>query len=207
MLDEGLLIQEPNVQIGLWQRDSVLTLPGGNFFLDKPYFFAASFPDKATFIATESHGLFIWKDALVKPLPTSVDHLLKKGQIYHGYPLKNGDYALSTRRFGSFIVDKNGNVKTKIDYNYDLEGRLINPISVSVDSSGNIWIAHWANFSDIGEVTIFNSDGKFLKKISGYQKTNLLLQSVVFYVEKMKYMFLLELKGHQYQFLIYKVIS
>lgn len=65
------------------------------------------------------------------------------------------------------VFDKNGNVKTKIDYNYDLEGRLINPISVSVDSSGNIWIAHWANFSDIGEVTIFNSDGKFLKKISG----------------------------------------
>ncbi|MDI6861581.1 MAG: stalk domain-containing protein [Caldisericia bacterium] len=65
------------------------------------------------------------------------------------------------------VFDKNGNFKTKIDYDYSIEGRLINPISASVDSSGNIWVAHWANFADIGEIVIFNSDGKFLKKITG----------------------------------------
>ncbi len=152
LLDEGLLIQEPNVQIGLWQRDSVLTLPGGSFFLDKPYFFAASFPDKATFIATESHGLFIWKDALVKPLPTSVDHLLKKGQIYHGYPLKNGDYALSTRRFGSFIVDKNGNVK----HHFSKETGLPSDTHWSIfeDQSGDIWIT-----TDHGIVQVHLKEG------------------------------------------------
>jgi sugar lactone lactonase YvrE len=65
------------------------------------------------------------------------------------------------------VFDKNGNVKNKIDYDPQEDGRLINPISVSVDSTGNIWVAHWANFSDVGEIAIFNSDGKFLKKIRG----------------------------------------
>ena len=65
------------------------------------------------------------------------------------------------------VFDKDGNFKNKIDYDPFVEGRLINPISVSVDSSGNIWVAHWANFGDYGEIVIFNSEGKFLKKITG----------------------------------------
>ena len=65
------------------------------------------------------------------------------------------------------VFDKNGNFKNKIDYDPFAEGRLINPISVSVDSSGNIWVAHWANFGDYGEIVIFNSEGKFLKNITG----------------------------------------
>jgi len=65
------------------------------------------------------------------------------------------------------VFDKNGNFKNKIDYDPHTEGRLINPISVSVDPSGNIWVAHWANFSDYGEIVIFNSEGKFLKRITG----------------------------------------
>ncbi len=68
------------------------------------------------------------------------------------------------------VFDRNGNFKNKIDYDPQTEGRLINPISASVDSSGNIWVAHWANFGDIGEIAIFNSDGKFLKSIKGISK-------------------------------------
>ena len=65
------------------------------------------------------------------------------------------------------VFDKNGSFKNKIDYDPYAEGRLINPISASVDSSENIWVAHWANFGDYGEIVIFNSEGKFLKKIEG----------------------------------------
>ncbi len=65
------------------------------------------------------------------------------------------------------VFDKDGNFKNKIDYDPHADGRLINPISVSVDSSGNFWVAHWANFGDYGEIAIFNSEGKFLKKITG----------------------------------------
>lgn len=65
------------------------------------------------------------------------------------------------------VFDKNGNFKNKKDFDPHAEGRLINPISVSVDPSGNIWVAHWANFGDYGEIAIFNSEGKFLKKITG----------------------------------------
>ncbi|RLD12800.1 MAG: hypothetical protein DRI28_07115, partial [Caldiserica bacterium] len=65
------------------------------------------------------------------------------------------------------VFNPDGTFKAKKDYDPHADGRLINPISVSIDKSGNIWVASWANFADYGEVLVFNSEGKFLKKITG----------------------------------------
>ncbi len=65
------------------------------------------------------------------------------------------------------VFNPDGTFKAKKDYDPHQDGRLINPISVSIDKSGNIWVASWANFADYGEVLVFNSEGKFLKKITG----------------------------------------
>src|SRR5690606_34803238 len=69
-IGEQLLVQEPGKHVSFWVKDSLQAVPGDSFFLDKPYFFAGRTSNGGMFIATETHGLFYWKDALVKPIPT-----------------------------------------------------------------------------------------------------------------------------------------
>jgi signal transduction histidine kinase len=176
LLNDGLLIQEPNIQIGNWEDDTVRVLPGGNFFLDKPFFFAADYQGEAKLIATESHGLFIWKDAFIKPLVTSVDHLLKKGQIYHGFSLKNGHYAISTRKFGSFIFDENG----KVLHRFSKETGLPSDIHWSIfeDRLGDIWIT-----TDHGIVQVHLKEGlQILNEKNGLSGS---VESVTYFNDKL----------------------
>jgi len=63
--------------------------------------------------------------------------------------------------------DSSGNFVTKVDYEANKQGRLMNPWSACEDSKGNIWVTSWTNFNDVGEVDIFTSDGRFVKAIKG----------------------------------------
>jgi len=63
--------------------------------------------------------------------------------------------------------DPTGNFVAKKDYDVNETGRLMNPWSACEDSKGNIWVTNWANFSDVGEVDVFTSDGRFVKAIKG----------------------------------------
>ncbi|TNE72662.1 hypothetical protein EP331_06580 [bacterium] len=134
-----LLVQEPGKHCSFWVNDSLQAIPGDSFFLDKPYFFAGKTSSGGMLIATETHGLFYWKDALVKPIPTAVDKLLKEGQIYHGIQLKNGNFALSTRRNGSFILSENGDVIHYLTKDYGLPSNT--HWSIFEDRMGDIWIS------------------------------------------------------------------
>ncbi len=63
--------------------------------------------------------------------------------------------------------DSSGNFASKVDFDVNETGRLMNPWSACEDFKGNIWVASWTNFSDTGEVDIFTPDGRFIKAIKG----------------------------------------
>jgi sugar lactone lactonase YvrE len=59
-----------------------------------------------------------------------------------------------------------GDYLRKVDFSITQKGRLMNPMAADVDSNGNIWVANWGNFSDAGEVDVYTSAGKFVKRIT-----------------------------------------
>ncbi|MCX8095220.1 MAG: stalk domain-containing protein [Caldisericia bacterium] len=177
------------------QNGNVLFSFGGKGAGDTQFIYPFDIEVKGNFIYIVDRGLGTPLNPCIKKFDKNGNFILKFGKRGTRIPLQPGEFLtpagvavdeeenVYTFDAGYFygpgnpfgwprttrltVFDKNGNFKNKIDYDYELEGRLINPISASVDSSGNIWVAHWANFSDTGEIAIFNSEGKFLKKIKG----------------------------------------
>ncbi|MGC9089243.1 MAG: stalk domain-containing protein [Caldisericia bacterium] len=190
------VVEAKNCKIFKLDKDgNVIMSFGGKGAQDSQFIYPFDVEVKGDFIYVVDRGLGTPLNPSIKKFDKSGNFVLKMGSRGTQVPLKPGEFLtpagiavdddenVYTFDAGYFhgpgnpfgwprttrltVFNKNGTFKNKIDYDPMADGRLINPISVSVDTSGNIWVAHWANFSDIGEIAIFNSEGKFLKKITG----------------------------------------
>ncbi|MGC8943374.1 MAG: stalk domain-containing protein [Caldisericia bacterium] len=190
------VVEAKNCKIFKLDKDgNVIMSFGGKGAQDSQFIYPFDVEVKGDFIYVVDRGLGTPLNPSIKKFDKSGNFVLKMGSRGTQVPLKPGEFLtpagiavdddenVYTFDAGYFhgpgnpfgwprttrltVFNKNGTFKNKIDYDPMADGRLINPISVSVDTSGNIWVANWANFSDIGEIAIFNSEGKFLKKITG----------------------------------------
>ena len=111
-------------------------------------------------------GTFLCPDGLTIGLDGKV-YVMDAGYFYgEGNPFGRPDGARLT------VFDASGNFVMKRDADIHAEGRLLNNWSACKDSTGKIWSTSWNNFSDYGEVVIFDASGKYLKTIKGISDTD-----------------------------------
>ncbi|HMW36647.1 MAG TPA: histidine kinase dimerization/phospho-acceptor domain-containing protein, partial [bacterium] len=120
--------------------DSLVPLPGGDFFKEIKINGFLPYQKNKLLIATRKDGLFIYEAGQIKSLKTEADDYLKKYFVYDTRQLPDGGYVIATLQGGVVLFDADLRVKQIIDETSGLPANGVN--SVFVDNNFNLWLGH-----------------------------------------------------------------
>jgi hypothetical protein len=134
--------------VGLMQTvaDSLVLVPGGEVFADEWIFVMLPFSGRdgngqqkdMILLGTQRRGLLLYDGQSVKPFPNEINDQLRKGQIYHGAKLPNGDYAFATIQDGVYVMDGSGQLRHHLDKKTGLQNNTA--WFLYTDRQGGLWI-------------------------------------------------------------------
>ena len=119
--------------------DELVPLPGAERVGDETYPIVLRFDDKRLLMGTRSDGLFLYDGAALTPFHTDVDPYLKTKNLYRGFELPNGSFALTTTSAGMVILDRDGHQLEMIDERAGLLAPSV--YYVIPDREGGLWLA------------------------------------------------------------------
>ncbi len=138
IFNNTLFVEQHKIGLSEMRNDSLLLLPGGNFFADKRI--SRMFPyDKSRFIiCTFSYGLFIYDGEKIRRFRTEADNLLLENKIFSGRKLSSGFLVFGTGH-GVVVLDKNGRLCQVVNKSSGLRNDLV--LNIFVDKQQGLWLA------------------------------------------------------------------
>ncbi len=120
VINKRFYINQNQVGLCYMIHDSLVPLPGGEFFMDKMVSSLNEFGDRKLLIGTRMHGLYLYDysstgRASVSPVNSQTSEFLKENHLYHGVELPENRYAFTTLRKGTIITDAEGNILNYIN--------------------------------------------------------------------------------------------
>jgi PAS domain S-box-containing protein len=132
-------------KVGLFKvvDDSMVLTSHGVEFANTAFYFAFQYEDEVI-LANRKHGLFRFKPgdngkSRLIPIYGNANQFLIDEFVYCGNITPSGDLILGTNNGGCVIVDRNGNIKDKIDKSSGLQHNNVH--SIYIDSDKNLWLA------------------------------------------------------------------
>ncbi len=146
LVDGVLYAQEPGRGLFRVEGDSLVAVPGGDTFAQRPIFSltATDVPGRLL-AATADHGLFAVTAAGAEHVPSEAHAWLVAHKPYHGIRLSDGRHAIATRTGGVVVLAADG-LQAEI---LNKERGLPNDIAwyVYQDREGGLWTGHDLGFS------------------------------------------------------------
>ncbi len=118
--------------------DSTILIADGEFFADTGVYNMRPFDDQVL-VTTSREGLYLYNGESFSRFQTEADDFLMAGQIYNICELRNGNYAIATRRAGVYIIDKNGRLIQRLNTESGLATDVI--FDVYQDKENILWLA------------------------------------------------------------------
>jgi ligand-binding sensor domain-containing protein len=122
-------------------KDSVDTVPQGNFFADKEFYAGVQYHADTLLIATRNHGLFLFPTQNpTQPIPLAVPttDFFDNNSVYFAKILPKKRIAIGSIRKGVLIIDHAGQVLQELNENTLLQNNYTR--SLYVDNNGYLWI-------------------------------------------------------------------
>lgn len=157
--------------------DSVVLVPGGDFFRDKPIYAMLPYSSGAVLVGTQSDGFFLLnrdradvglsplKQPVVSRFVTDDDPFFQKNWVYSGLRLPGGQFAIGTYRGGLVVFDGNGRITRKVNQDSGLQDDAV--WYLFQDNQDNLWMALNNGIS----YTSINSQLTYFDKTSGLRGT------------------------------------
>jgi len=153
--NDQLFIYEYNSGLKIVTEDSLVLIPHGDFFKDKPFRLAIPLETNKLLIATTGFGLFLYdfnvstgqKASTITKFTSELDGIISKSYPYNGAKLKDGNIALCLVPFGLAIVDKNGKRIQFLNKESGLQTESVT--NVFEDAERNLWLTLTKGISKI----------------------------------------------------------
>ena len=139
-VDDQFFVREWGRGLSYLSGDSLRPAPGGARFANLRIYMMAPYGADHVLIATRGEGLFLYDGTSAAAFPTEADALFDQYRLYHGYPLPDGQYALSFLDGGGVVViDAQGRLVQRLDEAVGLPDGWVN--YVYGDAQGGLWMA------------------------------------------------------------------
>jgi signal transduction histidine kinase/DNA-binding response OmpR family regulator len=139
-LDGRLYVGQPESGLHVLERDTLRLLPGTEPLATEPFPVVLEYDAERLLIGTRTSGLFLYDGQTLTPFATEVDDdFLKAGQLYRGFALSDGTYALTNTSRGLAIIDRRGRRVTRVDRRNGLPSDVV--YYVMRDREGALWAA------------------------------------------------------------------
>ncbi len=134
-----LLVQVNQKGLSRLNSENFELLPKGDFFTDKRISGIVPFDKDTWLITCFNSGAFLYSSSEIKPFTaaneTSIDNLIINSLLR----LSNGSFAIGTQNKGLLIINKKGEVLTKLNKFRGLIDNTVN--SMFEDKQGNLWLS------------------------------------------------------------------
>ncbi|MGH7495604.1 MAG: hypothetical protein ACREOO_24860, partial [bacterium] len=121
------------------QGDSLVLLPGREFFIENEVAGIFPRPSGDLLIMTRYSGWYLYDAARFSPLNTDAGEIMRQSLVFRALQLPGGRYALATHRRGLAIVDSVGRLLQVVDRQAGLRDNVIN--FAHRDAQGGLWLA------------------------------------------------------------------
>ncbi|HET8866340.1 MAG TPA: ATP-binding protein [Gracilimonas sp.] len=136
-LEDQIYVREANQGIKRIQGDSLILIPGGDFFSDRSLSTVLELPDKDIFCSYQE--CFIYEEESFFPFDTEVDDYISSNYLDEAIVLEDGNIAMATRLGGVLFIDEKGNLLQLIDENNGLINNTV--YGIYEDRNGSVWVA------------------------------------------------------------------
>ena len=120
---------------------------GSVFFADKNIIDILPYNEQILIKTVKDQGFFLFDNYKVKHFKTGDDKFLEENVYSNACELNDGNYAIGTLLSGITVINKKGEVITRIDENSNLFNLSIN--SLFADQKNNLWALHDQGISRI----------------------------------------------------------
>jgi|GEM_PF-2609364 len=144
----------------LLEKDSLVTVPEGDFFIDKEFYAGIQYHADTLLVVTRNHGLYLFPTQKpCKPIPFIVEgtDFFDNNSIYFAKLLPQQRMAFGSIRKGVLIIDHNKQVLQELNENSLLQNNYTR--NLYVDNNGYLWITlnqGIARFDGLLDLTYWN---------------------------------------------------
>lgn len=96
------------------------------------------FNDNHFLVATNTEGIFKFKNGKIEKWKTNINERLIESKIYSGVKINDNLFAIGTIKAGIFLIDSSGVLKNHINTQTKLQNNTI--LSLFVDNAKNLWV-------------------------------------------------------------------
>ena len=136
---DRLFVRVRGVGLTVLERDSLLLVPGGDFFRDEPIYFVDEYDD-GLLIGSRNAGFFELGAEGMSTIETVATKLLVDASLYHGVRIGDRFLAFATLGGGVVFTDRSLNLVRLFDESSGLDDNVAN--FLYYDKAGGLWIAY-----------------------------------------------------------------
>ncbi len=139
-----LYVHDRNHGLHVFQDDKLIPMPGTKALNKSRVYLMVPYDASRVLIGCRELGLFLYDEQAgpeerLQKFPTELEEFILESQLYQGIRLKDGRFALCTRKSGVLIMNAQGAIEQIID---DRDGLLDNNVRFAAESrEGLLWLA------------------------------------------------------------------
>ena len=108
LVDDRVYLTTPEAGLNVLEGTTFNTLPGTDRLKSEPYPVVLRYDDNRLLVGTRQSGFFLYDGVRLEPFPTDFDALFNASQVYRGFVLADGTFAIATTSSGMAIFDRQG---------------------------------------------------------------------------------------------------
>ncbi|MCK5169342.1 MAG: hypothetical protein KAQ75_05640, partial [Bacteroidales bacterium] len=126
--------------IGIFKliENKFVILPNSSFFNDKEITGVLPYNEQLLIKTSKDKGFYVFDNYSVEHFKTKADNFISKNIFSHACELNDGNYAIGTELGGIIVINKKGEIITKIDETSGLLSLSVNYLYA--DNSDNLWV-------------------------------------------------------------------
>lgn len=170
--DNNIFVWQKNSGLRILQKDTLVHFSGSDFFNNLAVFNLLPYPNKKMLVVTRDSGLFImnnplrtknYKTSEITYFNTEINNFIANNELLAATQLSNSNYAFSTFRAGSAIINKDGKLLQLLNKKSGILNETHN--FLGQDNQKDVWIAldNGIARADIASPLSFWSDALGLK--------------------------------------------
>ncbi len=146
--DNNIFVWQKNSGLRMLNKDTLVHFSGSDYFKNIPVFNMLPYPDKKILVVTRDSGLFIINNPLrrknigtpeITYFYTEINNFIVNNQLLAVTQLSNGNYAFSTFRAGTAIINKDGKLLQLLNKTTGILNETHN--FLGQDNQKDVWIA------------------------------------------------------------------
>ena len=146
-INNHIFIWQQNLGLKTILKDSIVNIKSGEFFSDMPIQNILPYKNNRMLVITRDSGIFVMSDpfklkkgwaASIFKFYNQADYYIESNQLLYSSILKNGNYAFSTLRGGTAIMNSDGALVQILDKSAGVQNETHN--SVGQDKQNALWL-------------------------------------------------------------------